>query len=341
MQINPNQVASSLNGKGLPPIILLFGDEPQQKLEVIDLLRAKAIEQGFNERHQLTADSEFNWQQLIDAAQTMSLFSDKQYIELTLPTGKPGAAGSSALVDFAKQQNDDVMLVVQGPQVGKDVRNSKWFKQLSQSAWYIPCYDLKGPQLDKWISQYAQQIGLQLPNQLVSMVASMSEGNLLATRQELDKLLLLFGQTQITQESLQEALVEQSRYTVFELIDEVLLGNMNKAIKILQRLESEGVEPNVVLWSLINEQNRLQTCHEEKMANGKINFARLRIWPNKQKLYQSALQRLPLNAVCDMLTPMHEADSILKSESPAKPYVILAQLVMLFAPFPVNHLKLA
>ena len=96
MQLRQHQLASQCQ-QGLVPFILIFGDEPQQTIEALDTVRNTAKQNGFEERQSLTVDGDFEWSTLIDATQTMSLFSDKQLIELHLPTGKPGKEGSKTL----------------------------------------------------------------------------------------------------------------------------------------------------------------------------------------------------------------------------------------------------
>jgi DNA polymerase-3 subunit delta len=65
MQVYPNRFKQHIQQQGLAPFILVFGDEPQQKLDMIDNVRAVAKLQGFDERQTLTADTDFSWSQLI------------------------------------------------------------------------------------------------------------------------------------------------------------------------------------------------------------------------------------------------------------------------------------
>ncbi|WP_376918785.1 DNA polymerase III subunit delta [Agaribacter flavus] len=339
-QFNPKQITQKLAQEALPPVLLIFGDEPQQKIELIDTIRRAAVSQGFSERQQLTVDSDFSWHQLTDATQTMSLFADKQYIELALPSGKPGTQGAKVLSELASKGLQDLVLLIHGNQVGKDVKNAKWFKQLSQIAWFCPIYELKGTQLNAWITDTAKQLGLQIDSDVIALIAEMSEGNLLATRQELEKLALIYPNQRLDLQQVQDAIVDQSRFNVFQFIDEVINGNIQKAVKILQRLESEGLEPNIILWSLINENRKLLACYSQLKQNGRINFPALRIWQTKQGMYQNALRRLDEQDLENMQYQLMQADSLLKSEVPQKPYVLLSHLAMLFVPLPVTQLSL-
>ncbi|WP_395344167.1 DNA polymerase III subunit delta [Ningiella sp. W23] len=345
MQIKPNQFSSQLEKQPLPPVVLLFGDEPQQKLDVIDALRSKAKSEGFEERQTLTADADFEWSQLIEATQTMSLFSDKTYIELTLPTGKPGTQGAKVLSEVVQSLNDsqsaDTLLLIQGPKIGKDVQNAKWFKSVSSAAWFCHCYELQGNQAQQWIQQRAQQKGLKLSVGASALLVELSEGNLLAANQELEKLMLRYDESQlIDEEKISQATVDQSRFTVFQFTDEVLGGNVQRAVKILYRLESEGIEPNIVLWSLVKEAQLLEQCWSYRARNEQIPFTKMRIWASKQSLYNSALMRLDAPRIRILIQHLQDADTMLKSQAIEKPFVLLSHLALLFLPADLEHFSL-
>jgi len=334
MQLYANKFLTHLDKNGLPAFVLVFGDEPQQKLEIIDAVRQWGKQNGFDERQTLVADSDFSWAQLIDATQTMSLFSDKQYIELTLPTGKPGTEGSKVLSSIAEAPSADTLVLIQGPKIAKDVQKAKWFKALDSVGLFIHTYPLEGNALLQWIKAECQQKQIQLSSNGINILADSSEGNLMAAKQEIEKLSLLADSPNqmIDDKALTAAIVNQSRFTAFQLTDDLLAGNMQKAIKILQRLESEGTEPNIILWALVKEAQTLQACQEMQIMTGNINFNQLRIWANKQSLYRNALGRLSAHHISIMLEDLQQADLILKSQQLPKPYVLLSHLALLFVP---------
>ena len=94
MQVRFEQLAAHLQ-KGLRPIYTLWGDEPLLAQEAADLIRAAARAAGHTERevHTVTG-AHFNWSGLLGAAQAMSLFAERQLIEVRIPSGKPGKDGS-------------------------------------------------------------------------------------------------------------------------------------------------------------------------------------------------------------------------------------------------------
>ena len=342
MQFQAYDAERQLNASTLPPFILVFGDEPQQKLDIIDAIRAKAKAEGFDERQNFTLDSEFEWAHLIDAMQSMSLFADKQYIELTLTSSKPGAVAAKQFLEIANMQNSDVVLVIQGPKAGKDVQKTKWFSALANAGWFCHVYELQNNQLHKWLAARANKLNLHIAPQALTMIADMCEGNLMAGRQELEKLGLQFPAEHIIQaQDIAKVMVQQSRYSVFQFTDEILRGDFTKAIKMLCRLEDEGFEPVVILWNLVNEAQTLTQLFEMQALTGHVDFKALRIWSQKQSLYQNALARLSHSNMQTINTALSEADIMFKSAYVAKPYVVLSHLALLFMPAQISELSLA
>ena len=72
-------------------------------MEAMDQLRSKARQLGYTEREVMLQERGFDWSALLNAGQTMSLFGDRRWIELRIPTGKPGRDGAEALKQFSAQ----------------------------------------------------------------------------------------------------------------------------------------------------------------------------------------------------------------------------------------------
>jgi DNA polymerase-3 subunit delta len=100
MPVQPERLEAAL-AKGLQPVYLLYGEEDLLIQESADRVRAAARAQGCSERYLMRADdSGFNWQNLLQQANSLSLFAERRLLELRLPDGKPGAEGSKVLCEY-------------------------------------------------------------------------------------------------------------------------------------------------------------------------------------------------------------------------------------------------
>ncbi|MEC7699493.1 MAG: DNA polymerase III subunit delta [Pseudomonadota bacterium] len=339
MQIYPNQFSQDIT-KALRPCYLVFGDEPQQKFDVIEQIRAKAKANGFEERTVLVAETGFNWNQLIEATQSMSLFSSQQFIELELPTGKPGTEGSKMLQEVAASLNPDILLLVHGPKIGKDVQRGKWFKVLDDLGASVLCYPLEGKQLNAWLNQQLNAQQLSVSASGAKMIADFCEGNTLAAKQEIDKLALLYPHQSISDEQIEKAMVDQSRFNVFQLVDVMLSGDSTRCIKMLYRLESEGLEPNIIIWALIREWEQLWKLKLAQQSGAPIQWQKFGIWRNRQVFYQSALNRLSVAQLEYIQKALTQSDHAFKQNVIARPYVEMCHLCMMFMGMDLREIPL-
>ena len=97
MQLGLPQLGAHLQ-KGLRSLYTLHGDEPLLIQEAGDAIRTHARAQGYTERTVHTvAGAHFDWSAVLAAGSSLSLFADRQIVEIRIPSGKPGKEGSVAL----------------------------------------------------------------------------------------------------------------------------------------------------------------------------------------------------------------------------------------------------
>jgi hypothetical protein len=83
----------------------LHGDEPLLIQEAADAIRAAAPAQGFTERTVHTvAGAHFDWSEVLAAGGSLSLFAERQIVEIRIPSGKPGKDGSVAIQQLAERR---------------------------------------------------------------------------------------------------------------------------------------------------------------------------------------------------------------------------------------------
>lgn len=331
MRVYANQLPNHLS-KGLKPVYLVFGDEPLQKVEAIQAIRDSAKAQGFDERLSLTAAPQFDWYSLFDAFNSLSLFSSRKLIELEVDKGKVGQTGAKVLNELLGLFNPDTILVLHGGKLDAATTKAKWFKNLDAQGLYVPIYPIEGDNFGRWLAQRAQQSQLMIEPQGLTLLAEFYAGNLLAAAQELDKLAISFRGQAITSDYLQRILLNQSRFSVFQLVDELLLGNIDNALKVLISLQREGLEPNIVNWALSREVLQLLEMKEQLDAQVPLNqiLNEKKVWKNRQAMVTSALNRLSVEQFETLVDALQTIDIKLKSNSHFNPYSDFCHVVMLF-----------
>ena len=159
MQLRLDQLPAHLSkGASAPqPRYTTYGAQPLQAQDAGDTIRAAARAAGYTERQVHTVSgAHFDWSGLLGAASEMSLFGDKQIIEIRIPSGKPGKDGSQALQQYcsAAQGNDGLLTLVTLPRLDKTQSNSAWFTALDATGLTLRFYRIERAQLQPWIAQH-------------------------------------------------------------------------------------------------------------------------------------------------------------------------------------------
>ena len=274
---------------------LIFGEEDLLRIEALDALRAAARQQEYFDKQVLQVEGHFDWSLLKEAAQSMGLFAERKLIEIHIPTGKPGKEGGEALLQAAAVFPPDTVTVLVLPNMDKTQQKSKWFQAWLQAASALECKEVGAKQLPQWIAGRLQQQGLGIEREALEVLADRVEGNLLAAKQEIDKLALLHpngGQIDLVQA--QQAVADVARFDVFDLAQSWMLGDAKRVLHLCASLQAEGDEPVLLLWALSEDLRalvRLKAMHAQ--GEGEQTIRRnLRLWGDKYSWAERALRRI-------------------------------------------------
>ena len=336
MKIYHNQLDNTLR-QGFKPVWLVFGDEPWQKDNSLAVIKKYAKNQGFSEIIRFSSDTSFDWQQLLDEYQALSLFASQRIIEIELTTVKVGDAGNKALLALAERLTQDfnsgnapqdVMFIFHGAKLDAASANRKWFKSLTQLGCYLPLYDIELKAMPQWLSNQARQRKLNVSGELNALLVELFEGNLLALAQELDKLVLLFGSQAISIEQAEQLLLKQAKFNPFQVIDALLRGDCAKCIVMLDQLQQEGMAPAQLIWVFHKEINQLYTMLNQ-LAQGENMadiYKQYRIWDKRKPLYQHALTHIKIDNVKRAMGRIADIDLLSKISSEFNIFILLADL---------------
>ncbi len=313
MRLTQAQLAPHLK-QGLQSIYVLIGDEPLAQRESLDTIRSEAISQGYDERTSLIVERNFNWQQVQNFGQSISLFSSRRLLELNIPNGKPGLEGGKALQALTDKALPDTTIIIILPTLERDAKNSAWFAALESHAQVISLNEVDAASLPKWIAGRLAQHGQYTSQQTLEFLAHQVEGNLLAANQEVEKLSLLYPQGELSEETVREAVLNVSRYDAFQLGEAVLAGDAERATRILQGLQDEGETAVAVMNPLIWVLRPLVRIKQAEMhgANLASAMTSARIYGDKQTLVKRAISRFSLRQLEAALQKLADIDKMAK-----------------------------
>lgn len=329
MQIKPDQLAARLKQNALP-LIWISGDEPLLVQEACDSVRAFARAQGFTEREVLDAGANFKWEQLLSSGNSLSLFAERKLIDLRLNSGKLDEDARAALGEYLDNPNPDNLLLLTTGKIEKQAQSTKWFSALESRALFCPIWPVGERDLPQWIRQRLQKHGLTADADAIEILVERVEGNLLAANQEVEKLRLLVNATHLDAQTVLEAVVDNSRFTVFALTDACLGGNSGRALNILNHLQAEGEECLFILNMLCREIRALAgiKADVEQGMNPHSAMQTRGVWQNRQTLVSSALDRHSHGSLQKLLDRARIVDQSVKGLRDDKPWDELANVAL-------------
>ena len=339
MKLRPEQLAAHLQQE-LLPCYIVSGAEMLLVQECCDAIRQRCRQQAFS-REVFHVESGFDWSDLLASANAMSLFSERQLIELRMGSGKPGEAGTKAILHYLEQPNPDNVLLVVCDKLDSSATRSKWYKALETTGASLQVWPVEATHLPRWLGNRLQKAGLRADNEAIQMLADRVEGNLLAAAQEIEKLTLYAQDGQVTVTLVENTVANSSRFDVFALADRALAGDARAAIKTLNGLRAEGVDANAVLWALARELRTLGQCAEQIGQGHGMDrvLQNAGVWDRRKPLVRSALNRLSVKKIHRLIQLASLTDRAGKGMVKDNPWHLLLQLVAAFAgtPLPLKH----
>lgn len=307
MRLNSDQLSAALT-RGLAHTYLVSGDEPLLVGEAADAIRAAARAAGYADRTVFFIDRSFAWDDLRQAAQALSLFADRRLFELRMPSGKPDK-GAAVLLDIATQPPPDVICLILTDKLDRKASEAPWVRAVEREGVWIPVWPVTAAALPAWLRSRAHALHLEMEPGAAELIVDRVEGNLLAAKQELEKLALLANGAPISPQLAARSVGDSARYDVFQLAAAAAEGDAQRAMRVLQGLKSEGVEPTLILWALVRELRGLWQARERERLRSAPQGAG---WNQAAKPSPRALARTAKMPLARLLRQAAQADRIIK-----------------------------
>ena len=310
----------------LAKVYCLAGQDPLLLGESEQAIYQAALQQGFDEKNNISIDNQTDWAQLIEACQSVGLFFNKQVLVLNLPENL-SAPVQKNLQELSAALNEDVLLILVMPKLTKAFEKQAWFDALNRydvDAVLVNCQTPNAEDLPRWLKYRIQAMGMTADDEAVQQLCYRYENNLLALKQTLQLLDLLHSDHKLNYHLVIAVAEQSSVFTPFQWIDALLAGKANRAKRILAGLQAEEVQPIILLRTLQRElltlleltkpQQPVHSADALPLQQIKAEFDRLRIWQNRRPLFLSALQRLTYRKLYDIIQQLAGIERLVKQE---------------------------
>ncbi|KTC89218.1 MULTISPECIES: DNA polymerase III subunit delta [Legionella] len=329
MLIKQQALASILKQK-LAAVYILFGQDPFLLSSAAESIKLawRTVNQE-SEETVLHMNNPSDWALLDTEVNSYSLFSDHFLIDIRYEKKTIDAHAKEFLTRYLQDINPSCLLLLRAPNLPN--KQLQWLinNELVHAVQANPLNDLA---IEHWIFEQLQTKALKFVPQIPSLIHQYTQGNMYACAQVIEKLELVVDKNDcLTVEFVQEQLVDQCEYQLFELVDACLTQKPDKIIQLLRHAARSKVEPTLVLW-ILTQEIRLLIQLTEKTIDQALPFntacSQLKIWPQKANLYHAALKRTQLTHLFQLHRFCKTIDERIKSSQNNQIWQALEQIAL-------------
>ena len=327
MKLAIRQLDASLK-KGLAPLYAIHGAEALLALEAADRIRDAARKAGATEREIFFAEPGVDWSKLSASASNLSLFASKRLVEIRIPTGKPGADGGKAIAAYCAKLPDDTITLIVLPDLDWQALKTAWFAAVEAAATVIEARPVTRDELPEWLAERLSRQGQHASVETLEWLAERVEGNLLAAKQEVEKLGLLLPRGEIALEAIREAVTDVSRFERDALIEAMHAGDAGKVSRVVASLKAEGEPLPLLLWTLSEELRKVMAIASGQRPRGWLS-------PERAEALARIARRHDRASIDRELLRAHRIDRMIKGVEPGDPWDSVVELALGIAAKPV------
>ena len=323
MKVSPQDIENSLIS-GIQPIYALIGEESLQIQELVDQICAKAKLEDYVEKTNYIISKQTDWSFLKTSSENYDLFGAKKILEIKLIGTGPGVAGAKALKDYAINPDPSKVLIISAEGLEKKTHTSAWIKALEEAGCLIIINSITLNQLPKWVIDIGHKYELEISSEASHLLAEKTEGNLLATLQEIKKLALLFPNQNIDIKKMASSISDSSKYDIFDLSNAFIAGNKKRTAIVLESLKAEGTHETLILWSLSRELTNLFKVMNHGSAKG--------IWGPKHYLdsLEKSANQITASHLKQALQQVAKIDASIKGSDHQDSWQAIRELTLTF-----------
>jgi DNA polymerase-3 subunit delta len=307
MQLTDKQLASYLTKNPLAPIYLLCGDVPLLAQEAAHHIRQAAQQAQFIQRELFFIDNQQDWQKIQHSIDNFSLFSEKCLIEVRHPKAKFDERVIQLLSDYLTRLPADKCLLLITDKLTAAQQKSAWYQLIQRVGVIVTLRNVPMTELPQWINERLKQAQLKADADSIQLLAELTEGNLLATHQAIEKLRLLYAEKPIDRKAIAAVTTDNTQFNIFDLTHYALMGASARVLQVLQGLHFASTEATLVLWTLTRELRLLHELALEKQTGKPWAQVLAAQWSSRKPLLQKALMRLSVEKIRCLL---HQAEKI-------------------------------
>ena len=286
-----------------PNVFFLYGSEVVLRNNSKDTLKKHLHTKGCYERRIITKEHFDQIEQTIIESSNGSLFSSKLIIDIYHDQGKiPDQIIKIFELDNISN-NENIAILINSHNEKLNSAN-KWVKKMDQYALIVECKKLKSFEEKIWLKNQLEFINEADKKKFIQNIYEMNIGNLVAQQNEVDILRLIYKNGM---EASGIFINDSAEFIPFELEDEVIAFNTNRALRIINTIkESEAHYAPLLVWIIGKVINNSTAAKQN--SNPQSSLQKSGVWSNKISSYINFMKVHSLQKLIDLQKNIYELD---------------------------------
>ena len=298
----------------ISPVYLLFGAETfLRDLAVKTITERTLADSQLREFNENTFSlNDIDIQSALSSAEQLPMMATRRVVKIT-ELNKLIESDDEALLNYLKRPAETCVVMFIAEDLDKRKRISKLLLENSVPVEFTA---LKDFEIQTWARQKAKEIKVSIDEKALRYLLNLVGNSVRKLTSELEKLAVAALPDSIITQELVEKLTPNSReVSNFDLSDQLLAGNRNGAMKVLEKVLNDGAEPLMLLGLIANNYHRLFLA-KELMSQGveRIEVARImKLPPFKQDDFLATARRADVKNLSHALERIADADLAIKT----------------------------
>jgi DNA polymerase III subunit delta len=320
--LSREDLRNQLKNKDIKPVYLLFGGETFLRdlaaKTITDIALQDAQLREFNESE--ISLTEVSFANAIAAAEQLPMMADKRVIKLTevsVPaSGKKDTIkedDEKLLENYLKRPSESSVVIFVANEFDKRRKIAKLLLENSVAVEFKPLTDME---LLTWAKAKEKELNTKFDDNALRYLIELVGNDVRKLTTEIEKLSTAALPDSIIGRELVESLTPNSReITNFALTDNLMAGNRQKSLDVLQKILDDGAEPLMLLGLIANHYHRLYLA-KELMNEGveRKEVARImKLPPFKQDDFLANARRSNADKLSNALKNIAETDLAIKT----------------------------
>jgi DNA polymerase III subunit delta len=298
----------------ISPVYLFFGSETFLRdlavKTITDRTLADSELREFNENTFSLNDCDI--QTALSSAEQLPMMANRRVVKIT-ELNKLKESDDENLLHYFKRPAETCVVMFVGEELDKRKRISKILLDNCVPVEFTP---LKDFEVLVWLRQKAKELKVQIDERTLRYLLNLVGNSVRKLTSELEKLAVAALPESIITQNLVDQLTPNSReVSNFDLSDQMLAGNRNGSMKVLQKVLDDGAEPLMLLGLIANNYHRLFLAKElMKQDVATIEVARImKLPPFKQDDFLATARRADASKLSWSLQRISETDLAIKT----------------------------